>query len=296
MALQKRYPRKDPKAVFGEALRQLRQDAGYSQASAAAKIDGYGEDSIQKAEAGKQLPVDDLYDKLLALYQATPREQAVFDILLEHARAADPVIPEFARQWVKEVEPGAAIIRAWGLDVLPGLTQTYDFAQAMYIKIGMDEPTAAALATARVERTAILDRAEQPVRLTALIYEPLLRRKVGTAEIMAGELEHILEMMNKQNVVIQVVRETDYFPGHYGQFMIASGRAIPDTLILVNLEDHMTTAPAVVDRAIMLFEDIRSYALSAAESRALIQEAIEFWKSSQQSVPAGASPATATVA
>jgi hypothetical protein len=280
VASQKRDPRKDPKVVLGEALRQLRLDAGYTQAGAAAGINGWGEDSLQKAEAGKQVPVDDLYAALLALYQVTPRERAILDVLLEHARTADPVVPESAEMWLKVVEPNAAIIRTWALDLLPGLTQTYDYAFAMFIKGGLNEDEATARATARVNRAAILDRPD-PTRLTALIYELLLHRQVGTPEIMVSELEHLLELMEKPNVIIQVVRETAYFPGHDGQFEIAGGRSIPDTVNKISIEDHTTAAPVIVDRVTMLFEDIRSYALSAAESRALIQEAIKFWKSQQ---------------
>jgi hypothetical protein len=127
VASQKRDPKKDPKAALGEALRQLRIDAGYTQGSAAAQINGYGEDSIQKGETGYQVPTDELYEGLLPLYHVTAREKAIPDIMREHARRADPVIPEFAEPWLK-VEPEAAIIHTWALDVLPGLTQTYDYA------------------------------------------------------------------------------------------------------------------------------------------------------------------------
>jgi hypothetical protein len=89
------------------------------------------------------------------------------------------------------------------------------------------------------------------------------------AEVMAAELEHLVELSQQPNVVLQVVREPAYFPGHDGAFAIASGRAIPDTLNMVNIEDHTTNAAALVDRAIALFEDIRGYALTVAESRSL---------------------------
>ena len=49
-----------------------------------------------------------------------------------------------------------------------------------------------------------------------ILYESLLRHQVGTPEIMAAELEHLLDMMNRPNVVIQVVREGAYFQGSRG--------------------------------------------------------------------------------
>jgi len=96
---------------------------------------------------------------------------------------------------------------------------------------------------------------------------------------MVGQLEHLLEMMDRPNVVIQIVPEAGYFLGFAGQFEIARGRTIPDTLNMITVEDQTTNTPAVVDRAIALFEDIRGYALSVADSRVLIQEAIEKWNS-----------------
>jgi transcriptional regulator with XRE-family HTH domain len=276
---QKRDPRKDPRAALGEALRQLRIDCGLTQAAAAAQIDGYGEDSLSKAETGGQVPTDDLYARLLALYQVTGREKALLDVLLDSARNAEPVIPEFAEPWLK-VEPEAALIRAWALDVMPGLLQTFEYAKAMFMMRGLDEDTAAARADARIKRRAIID-APEGTRLTAILYEPLLNRLVGTPEIMAEELGHLLAMSRLPNVVIQVVREAGYFAGCEGQFEIASGRTIPDTLNMITVEDQTTAAPAVVDRVIGLFEEIRGYALPIEESRSLIQEALQRWKSQQ---------------
>jgi hypothetical protein len=276
---QKRDPRKDPKAALGEALRQLRIDCGLTQAAAAAQIDGYGEDSLSKAETGGQVPTDDLYARLLALYQVTGREKALLDILLDTARNAEPVIPEFAEPWLK-VEPEAALIRAWALDVMPGLLQTFEYAKGMFMMVGVDEDRAAARATARVKRRDVLDDPDG-TRLTAILYEPLLRRLVGTPEVMMEELGHLLAMSRLPNVVIQVIREAGYFPGCEGQFEIASSRTIPDTVVMVTLEDQTTTSPALVDRAIAVFEEIRGYALSVAESRVLIQEALQRWQSQQ---------------
>jgi hypothetical protein len=151
----------------------------------------------------------------------------------------------------------------------------------MFIKGGLDEDMAAARATARVARADILD-GKEPTRLIAIIYEPLLHRRVGTPETMTAEMDHLLKLMEKPNAIIQVVQTSEeYFAGHDGQFQIASGPTIPGTMSQVGIQDHTTTTPAVVDRASMQFEVIRSYALSAPNSRALIQEALQQWKSKQ---------------
>jgi hypothetical protein len=275
-----RDPRKDPRALLGRALKRLRVAAGYTtQAALAARLDGHGEDSVQKAETGYQIPTDDLILRWLDICDASELDRELIADLVEHAREAEPVIPQFAEPWLS-VEPQAAIIHAWALDVLPGQFQTYDYAHAIFIKGGLDEDRAAARAAARVKRAAILDGPDG-TRMTAILYEPILHRLAGTPEIMEAQLAHLLALADRPNIVIQVIREPAYFPGHNGQFQIARGRMIPDTLNMINIEDHTTTTPAVVDMAIALFEDIRGYALSAAESQALIREAIQRWRNHQ---------------
>jgi hypothetical protein len=106
--------------------------------------------------------------------------------------------------------------------------------------------------------------------------------QVGPPEIMAGQLEHLLEMSKWPNAVIQVVRDTGYFIGMEGPFEIASGEAIPDTLLMLAIEDQTMEEQALTRKAIALFEQIRGYALSVTDSRAVIVEAIERWNAQQQ--------------
>jgi hypothetical protein len=175
----------------------------------------------------------------LETFHATPGQAESLTEDLELARnLTDPVIPEFAEPWL-DVESGASIIHAWGLDTMPGQLQTYDYAHAMFLAGRMDEDKAAARAAARVKRATILDGPE-PTRLTAILYEPLLHRLVGAPEIMADQLGHLLEMWQRPNVIIQVVREAGYFVGLRGQFQIATGRAIPDTLNMITIRDQTT--------------------------------------------------------
>ena len=98
---------------------------------------------------------------------------------------------------------------------------------------------------------------------------------------MARQLSHLLEMSRRPNLVIQVVRDTGYFPGRRGQFEIASGPGIIDTMVTWGVEDQTMDDPALVGKAAALFERIRGYALTIEESRSLIQEALQRWQSQQ---------------
>jgi hypothetical protein len=112
---------------------------------------------------------------------------------------------------------------------------------------------------------------------------------------MELQLEHLLESSEMPNVIVQIVRGNEYFLGKESQFEIANGEEIPDTLVWVAaVEDQNSQTKAVVSAATKLFKDIQSRALNVEDSRVLIREALQRWKSKQQQgTRAGASPATA---
>jgi hypothetical protein len=140
----------------------------------------------------------------------------------------------------------------------------------------MDEDTAAQSADARVARRGRIEGPDAK-RVTAIIHESALYCQVGTPQVMAEQLEDLLAMSRQPNVIIQIVRNTGYFFGLEGEFMIASGHTMPDTLNMVTVVDQTTTDPAMVDRTTALFERIRGHALTIEESRAIIQEALQRW-------------------
>jgi hypothetical protein len=151
----------------------------------------------------------------------------------------------------------------------------------MFLKGGLDEDEAAEQTELRVKRQTKIDGLDA-AHVTALIYELALRRLVGTPEIMAAQMEHLLGLSNRRNVVIQVVPDDgSYFPGLDGEFAIATGAEISDTVIMVTVEDHVSDESNVADKVIALFEEIRGYAFNVAQSRAAISEALERWRSQQ---------------
>ena len=274
---------------LGEELRQLRIAAGYPTIQAfAARIDGYGESLITKVEQGKRTASKQLFPAWLDACAVhiddrtpvlTDGHRRALTALWEIALKREGPIPEFIELWLTR-EAAATFLRLWALNILPGLLQTYDYAHAMFALSGLDEDEASEKASARIQRQAILDGPDA-TQVTAIIYEPVLLCLVGTPEIMVKQLAHIADMSRRPNLVIQVVRDTGYFPGRRAQFEIASGPKITDTMVTLGVEDQTMDDPALVGKAAALFERIRGYALTIEESRALIQEALQRWQSQQ---------------
>ena len=275
-----RDPETNLGAALGEELRDLRIEAGFATQEAWAKATGYLRETISKYETGDTLPSDTAFTDLLDSCNVTSRERKTLTRLLRLARKARGVLLESFVPYA-EAEKKAAFLRLWALLLVPGILQIREYALAMFLAAGLNEEAATEMVDARLDRQAIL-AGPDAAHVTAIFYESVLYYRVGPPEVMAAQVERLLELSRRPNVVIQVIRDTGYFPGMEGEFQIASGPDVPDTLVMVTVEDQVTNDEARVRRVARLFENIRGYALSAEDSRALIVEAITQWKSRQQ--------------
>ena len=273
-------PETTPRGKLAKHLRQIRQAAGFATMAPFAKRLGVSDDLISKIETGKHVPTRDIFLAWLDICGVSEEARVFITDFWVVARASSSGVREFFEKYF-DAEQKAAFLRIWGLLVVPGQLQTREYAHAMFLTRGMDEDEATEQTDLRVRRHAKVDGPDA-AHVTALIYESVLHRLVGTPEIMVGQLERLLELSHRRNVVLQVVPDSgSYFPGLDGEFAIASGPAISDTVVMVTVEDHVSDEPDVSGKVIALFEEIRSYALNAAESRALITEAVQRWSQQQ---------------
>jgi transcriptional regulator with XRE-family HTH domain len=284
-------PEATPRKKLGKHLRLVRQSAAFTTMAPFARELRVSVDLISKIETAKHVPTQDIFLAWLDLCQVSEEARVYLTDIWILARASYGSVPESIEKWF-ENEGKAAFLRLWGLLFMPAQLQTRDYARAMFLAHGMDEDEATDQADIRIGRQAILDRLV-PAYVTATIHERALHNLVGAPEVMISQLEHLLEMSKRRNVLIQVIRDTGYFVGMDGAFEVVSGDEIPDTLLMQTLEEQASEDRTLTRKAIEVFEQIRGYALNVEGSRAFIEEAIERWKSRLQQAPAGASPATA---
>ncbi len=172
---------------------------------------------------------------------------------------------------------------------MPGLLQVREYAYDMFTHAGYGEAEATAKAEDRLKRQSILGGPD-PVHVSAVIHESVLYRRVGSPATMVTQLEHLLVASQLPNVIIQVVRGDEYFPGMEGEFQVATGDSIPDTLVMVvAMEDQNSQDKAMVRTATKLFREIQSRALNTEDTRTLIREALQRWQ------PADSEPRLAQV-
>ena len=96
---------------------------------------------------------------------------------------------------------------------------------------------------------------------------------------MHDTLVHVARLAQRPNIVVQIVPAgIGANAGLGGAFDIATCDGMPDTLRMDGVEDVTSQARALVRRASVAFDAMRSDALPRAASRTLIMEGIEQWK------------------
>ncbi|MDH2429781.1 helix-turn-helix transcriptional regulator [Sphaerisporangium sp. TRM90804] len=204
--------------LLGSQLRRLRESKGISREEAGNVI-RCSESKISRMELGrvgfKERDVADL----LAYYGVEDGEArtAVMGLL---ERANEPgwwhrfndLLPSWFQAYVG-LEEAASRIRTYEVQFVPGLLQTKEYARAVITAgaAGIGAAEISRRVDLRMERQRVLDRPDGPV-FWAVIDEAALRRPIGGAEVMRGQLEHLLELMRLPNITIQVMPFS--FGGH----------------------------------------------------------------------------------
>jgi hypothetical protein len=196
------------------------------------------------------------------------------------ARRADGPVPTWFEDWL-QAEGEAQSLRIWSPTLIPGLLQTAEYARALFLAAQSDtsDDAIGALVAARLERQAILDRADPP-DVVVVLDEAVLHRLIGSPQVMHDALVHVAELSHRPYIVVQVVAAGNGAnAGLSGAFGIAAADGIRETLQMDGIEDWTTEKRALVRKAAVAFDRVRGDALPRDASRDLILKvADEKWK------------------
>lgn len=264
-------------------LRRLRDQSGLSVTEAAKQLDWQPSrlSRIETRQSGIAAP--DLR-KLLNLYEVEDDTYRAY--LAELARRvnergwwqkyAGQIISEYADLISLEAE--ARAIRTYEQELVPGLLQTPEYAQAVY-RAAWPTDTAEQIdrwVEIRMERQEILVRADPPPpRFNVVLSEGALRRPVGGYDVMREQLEYLTRPRDRANVTVQVLPfDAGVHPAMVGPFTMMTF-ADPDDLGVVNVE-NATGALFLEDPAELRIYDeywgtLQASALSADDSQAFLR-------------------------
>ncbi|MFF3914406.1 helix-turn-helix domain-containing protein [Streptomyces sp. NPDC001852] len=264
---------------LGAELRTLRIGSGLTSGEAA-RLVGWHQSKVSRIETGASgvKPAD--VRLLLDAYEV--RDGHLRALLLMLAGSEDTgdrdrwwhayrgVLPPTYRDFIS-LESQASTMRTLETTVVPGLLQTPEYARAVTraaVK-DLDEEGLDALVEVRLARQDVL-RADRPLELSAVLDEAVLRREVGGPEVMARQLERLMEAARLPQVRLQVLPfGAGAHVGLTGPFVILSFPSTSDldvvvldqltsSLYLERKEDLMAYAEA--------FDTLRMHALSPEDT------------------------------
>jgi hypothetical protein len=178
------------------------------------------------------------------------------------------------------LEADATTVREFAVSTVPGLLQTADYARALF-KTSLRPRTQAVLerdVTVRMIRQKRLTSAERPLELLAVIDEAVLHRALGGRTVMRAQLAHLAQAAELDTVTMQILPTAvaDH-PAFDGPFTVLSFDELgePDMGYVehpmgsMHIEKEETVA-----RARLVFDRLRTVALSPAESAAFVERVV----------------------
>ncbi|NHD16129.1 MULTISPECIES: helix-turn-helix transcriptional regulator [unclassified Actinopolyspora] len=268
-----------PKArALGAELREAREANGQSLRALARELET-NHVKLGRYESGSQVPAPEFVAVYLAACDVPAAER---DRVVEMARDADQPDwlttgrngPRHELTTLIEFERTATSISEVATDLVPGLLQTSAYARV--IMQGMAEQERETRVLMRVGRREILT--DKGIAFTAIISERALTEPIGGPAVMAEQLRHIIDMTERPNIAVQVLRAgfTTAHPAHMGAFVHFE---FPKASPIVHLEHYQSATflhnPTIAQEYAEAVTTLRTLAMSEEESAKFIANCAE---------------------
>ncbi|MEU8932676.1 helix-turn-helix transcriptional regulator [Streptomyces sp. NPDC048409] len=266
---------------LGATLRKLRARKGLTLEEAGGLV-GVSKATVSRYEtqAGPVRWV--VVDALCREYGATDAERTAVVALAKDAKQqgwwssfADS-IPE-SMNLLLTLEDEAVSESHFSCVYVPGLLQTRAYCTALQRanEVPLDSVEIDRLVDIRMKRQDILGRT-RPLRLWAILDESVIRRVVGSPQIMKGQLGRLLEANESPHITLQVLPfSKGAHAAALGSFVMIGGTE--PTLDVVYVDFHTGSLflekDKELDRYRLAFEYLRAQALDMEASSSMIERA-----------------------
>jgi transcriptional regulator with XRE-family HTH domain len=269
-------------------LRRLRDAARLTQEDVARSLDWHPT-KVMRIETGRTAPHPNDVRVMLGLYGVSAPEQVTALVkLAQDARQRgwwysyrDVLLNRY--EFFIGLESEASSIRNFELAMVPGLLQTEDYARAL-IRGGpmeLDAEEVERRVEVRMTRQQALGRDDRP-QLWVILDEAAIRRTVGGAAVMRGQLESLAKAAELGRTTVQVVPfGAGAHPGQLGPFVILGfpEPAEPEVVTMETAGGNLyVDKPEEVRLYTTAFDHLRAVALSPADTGAMLRAAAEALK------------------
>ncbi|WP_406394379.1 helix-turn-helix domain-containing protein [Streptomyces sp. NBC_00887] len=263
---------------LGQELRRLREIKGMTAEEVAERL-LVSQSKISRLENGRRsISQRDVRD-LCGVYEV--EDHRVVDSLMQMAKDSRQqgwwhAFGDIPYSVYIGLETDAESLRVYEPQVVPGLLQTRQYAEALITGALPEAPPSdiEKRVNVRARRQDRINAPEHPLRLWAVIDESALRRLVGGKQVMIEQLEHLIEQSQLPHVTVQVLPfEMGAHPGINGQYAILEFPDAADSSVVyiegVTSDLYLEKANDV-QRYSVMYEHLRAQALNVEQTRQFI--------------------------
>jgi transcriptional regulator with XRE-family HTH domain len=254
----------NPSTHFGRQIRKERLARGWTLRELSARS-GVDYSYLSKIESGNRPPTEAVADAMDLVF---PERKKWFREYYEESRAWTP--PGF-RSW-GEYEAKARELVIWCPGIVEGTAQTEDYARAVFS--GYPDATPEQVGTRlknRLERQKQLLREGGPT-VVLLVDHVALYRAVGSADVMASQMSHLLAVATLPRVTVQVIPSV-LVPLATALVIVTDTAAYTEH----GLGGAVFTEDESLTRLRGLIGSVRGEARPVSESLVMIREARQRW-------------------
>lgn len=258
-------------ALFGARVRKLRTAAGLTQAALGDRTHVVSTRITQIERASGAKPTRELAQALDTVLGADNLLVELWPYVYREA------FPDWSRAFMAHSER-AVSLREYAAHVVPGLLQTEAYARSV-LSVGLTLRGEAQLeerVAARMGRQERLATADRP-HLWVVLDEAVLRRPIGGADVMRGQMERLLATEAERHITVQVL------PFDQGGHDVMGGSlthlVLPDGAEVVYTEGahfgQLIEEPADVKGFALSYDRLRAAALPPLMSLDMIRSVLE---------------------
>ncbi|WP_351226866.1 helix-turn-helix transcriptional regulator [Streptomyces sp. NPDC002133] len=265
---------------LGQELRRLRELKGMTAEEVAERL-LVSQSKISRLENGRRsISQRDVRD-LCGVYEV--EDHRVVDSLMQMAKDSRQqgwwhAFGDIPYSVYIGLETDAASLRVYEPQIVPGLLQTRQYAEALIAGALPETPVSDVekRVQVRMRRQERITTPDNPLRLWAVVDEAALRRVVGNEQLMRDQLEYLVEQSQLPHVTVQVLPfSMGAHPGITGHYAVLEFPDASDSSVVyiegVTSDLYLEKANDVHKYTVM-YEHLRAQALNVDHTREFIED------------------------
>ncbi|MFC9425377.1 MULTISPECIES: helix-turn-helix domain-containing protein [unclassified Streptomyces] len=263
-------------------LKKLREEHALTCNQVGKELDWSGS-KVNRLETGQGRVQPSDVDALCRFYGTSDELRELLKALAKQSKtkgwwhAHGDAVPSWFSVYVG-LEQAVSSLRTYQGEFIPGLLQTAEYASELSrVTPDLSPDDIPRLVDVRMRRQELLTEASPP-DFWAVVHQSAILQVIGNRQVMARQLERMLEMAKLRNVTVQVL---PYDAGTYpstGPFTVLGfpEQEDPDMVYREGLTDSVyLELPTDVSIYTKAFDHLRALALSPQRSASLIRSSME---------------------